>query len=54
MLEIDPQVRAIATSDYSDDPVMTDFKRYGFTEALEKPYIINDLSDTLNKVLGKS
>lgn len=48
--EMDPQVRAIVSSGYSNDPVMTDFRKYGFIGALAKPYTIKDLSDTLSKV----
>lgn len=48
LLEIDPQVKAIISSGYSNDPVMADFKKYGFIGALPKPYTMKDLSDTLN------
>ncbi len=50
LLEMDPQVRAIVSSGYSNDPVMTDFKAYAFIGALPKPYTMKDLSDALNKV----
>jgi hypothetical protein len=37
------------------EAVMTDYRKYGFTAALPKPYMKKDLSDTLSKVLmGKS
>jgi len=55
LLEINPHVKAIVSSAYFNDPVMADFKKYGFAAALPKPYMKNDLSDTLSKVLmGKS
>ena len=54
LMAIDPRVRAIVSSGYSNDPVMTDFRKYGFMGALAKPYTMKDLSDTLNSVLGKS
>lgn len=50
ILEIDPQVKAIVSSGYYDDPVMTDFRQYGFIEALSKPYAMKDLSDTFDKI----
>jgi DNA-binding NtrC family response regulator len=50
LLEIDPQVKAVVSSGYSNDPVMTDFRRYGFTGALPKPYTMKDLSEALDKV----
>ena len=37
LLKIDPQVNAIVSSGYSNDPVLTDFRAYGFTGSLAKP-----------------
>ena len=54
LLELDPQVKAIVSSGYSNDPVMTNYRAYGFIGALPKPYSKKDLSDMLNQVLGKS
>ena len=54
LLGLDPQIKAIVSSGYSSDPVMTDFRAYGFIEALPKPYSVRDLKDMLNKILGKS
>jgi two-component system, cell cycle sensor histidine kinase and response regulator CckA len=31
LLEIDPQVKAVVSSGYSDDPIMADFQKYGFS-----------------------
>jgi len=50
LIEIDPQVRAVVSSGYSNDPAMTDFRKYGFIEALPKPYTMKDLSETLIKI----
>lgn len=49
--EIDPSVKAIVASGYSNDPIIADFKRYGFCGALLKPYNIEELSRVLHKVL---
>ena len=51
ILEIDPHAKVIVSSGYSKDPVMTDFKKYGFIGALPKPYTMKDLSNALNKVI---
>jgi two-component system, cell cycle sensor histidine kinase and response regulator CckA len=48
---IDPGVRAIASSGYSNDPVMADFRLHGFAGALPKPYQVDDLGNTLRRVL---
>jgi hypothetical protein len=40
----------IVSSGYSNDPVMTKFREYGFIAALPKPYKIQDMINALNKV----
>lgn len=52
LLELDPHVKAIVSSGYSNDPVMIDCKKYGFTGALLKPYSMEELRKTLNRVIG--
>jgi PAS domain S-box-containing protein len=47
MKNVDPSVRAVATSGYSDDPVMSDPCVYGFTAKLAKPYLMEDLQKTV-------
>ncbi len=51
LLEIDPDVKAIVSSGYSNDPVMAEFKKYGFKNAVAKPYRILELGKVLNKVI---
>ena len=41
--EIDADVKAIVSSGYSQDPVMADFKAYGFNGMVAKPYKIESL-----------
>ncbi len=43
LLRIDPQVRAVASSGYSSDPIMANPRTYGFRASLPKPYDIPDL-----------
>jgi CheY-like chemotaxis protein len=54
LLKIDPQVKAIVASGYSNDPVITDFKQYGFMDALVKPHTMEDLGNALDKIMGGS
>jgi PAS domain S-box-containing protein len=51
LIEIDPHVRAIVSSGYSDDPVMADYRRYGFCGMVAKPYDAEALSEVLHKVI---
>ncbi|MBC8395001.1 MAG: response regulator [Deltaproteobacteria bacterium] len=51
LIEGDPEVKAIVSSGYSDDPVMSNFGDYGFTGALAKPYEMKDLDDIIKKVM---
>jgi len=47
--QIDPSVRAIVSSGYSNDPVMASFRDYGFLSVVAKPYSIEDLSDAIRR-----
>ena len=49
--EIDQSIPLIVASGYCDDPVMSDYKSYGFSERLLKPFSIDDLRRVLNSVL---
>ena len=52
LLEIDPHVKGIVSTGYSDDVVVTDFRKYGFCGALTKPYTIDELGKALNEVMN--
>lgn len=42
--KIDPKVKAVVSSGYSSDPVMSEHRRHGFSGVIEKPYSIDNLS----------
>jgi len=44
---IDPDVKAIASSGYSDDAAPSGYREQGFTGFLKKPYTIKELQDIL-------
>ena len=54
LIEIDSAVKAIVTSGYSNDPVMANFKDYGFSGVIPKPYDVEDLSEKLTEILSTS
>jgi CheY-like chemotaxis protein len=47
--EIDPKVRAIVSSGYSDDPVLADPGAYGFYGVIAKPYKMEDLLEAIER-----
>ena len=49
--KIDPNVKGIVSSGYSNDPVMTDYKAHGFSEALNKPFDMKELSELMQKII---
>jgi len=51
LLEIDPEVKAIISSGYSSDPIMSKFREYGFSGFVAKPCILKELSKVLHKVV---
>lgn len=53
LLKIDPSIKAIVSSGYSSDPVMSEFQKYGFRGVIPKPYSIEDLSATVDRVIKK-
>jgi len=44
---IDPGVRIILSSGYSQDSTMSDFKKHGFADVLRKPWTPAQLSQVL-------
>lgn len=50
LLKIDPDVNAIISSGYVDDPVMVNYKEYGFKGFIRKPYEIEKLVEVLRKI----
>lgn len=51
LLTIDPQVKAIVVSGYSNDPVLANYQEYGFKGRVAKPFNLVDLSVVLHSVL---
>jgi CheY-like chemotaxis protein len=49
--EINPDIRAIVSSGYSNDPVMANYSDYGFKDVVAKPYRIEDLRAVISRVL---
>jgi CheY-like chemotaxis protein len=54
LLKIDPYVKAIVSSGYFNDPIMSDYRKYGFCGVIPKPYEIEDLSALLRRIIAYS
>lgn len=50
---IDPDVRAIVSSGYANNTVLSNYSEYGFRGRLVKPFRISTLKKELNKVLAQ-
>lgn len=50
--KIDPGIKAVVSSGYSEHPVMKDFRAFGFDDALPKPYTVDQLEDILRRAVG--
>ncbi len=53
LLKIDPRVKAIVSSGYSDAPIMANFENYGFNAVIAKPYRVAALSEILQRIIIK-
>ena len=50
--EIDPHVKAVVSSGYADNPVIADYRGYGFKAYLKKPYRVEQLKEVISEVLS--
>jgi PAS domain S-box-containing protein len=48
---IDPCVRAIVASGYSNDDVIADYQKYGFSGVVEKPFTLANVASVVYRVL---
>jgi len=52
--QIDPGVKAIVSSGYCDNPVIGNYKSYGFCEVVAKPYEMLEFSQKLYRVVKQN
>ena len=53
LLAIDPNVKAIVSSGYSDDAAVSEFSSYGFRACLAKPYEVQTLYQMLDELMAQ-
>lgn len=52
ILAIAPEANLIVSSGYSNDPIVANFKKFGFRGAIAKPYNIHEFEQVLNSLPG--
>jgi CheY-like chemotaxis protein len=53
ILRIRPEARVIVSSGYSNDPVLANFRDYGFSAAIPKPYQLKELARIVNEAVAE-
>ena len=51
LLQFDSSANVIVSSGYSNDPIMSNYKEFGFRGVVTKPYKIEELSWVMRDVL---
>ena len=51
LLRIDPDIKAVVSSGYTDSAAVSDYKSLGFRACLSKPYDIDSLNKTINSLI---
>lgn len=52
LLKIDPKAKVIVCSGYSNDPIISNYQEYGFSNALTKPFRFRELSKVISNVMN--
>jgi len=50
--QMDPGVKAIISSGYSNDPLMADYRKHNFAAVVSKPYRLLDLSEAVRSAIN--
>ena len=52
--EIDPGVKAVVAGGYSNDPIMCDFRTFGFGAAIKKPITFDEMETKIRDILSEA
>ncbi len=51
LLQIDPEAKIVVASGYSTDPIMANYREYGFNAAVSKPFNLDEFSSAIESAL---
>jgi PAS domain S-box-containing protein len=51
LLKVSPDAKVVVASGYANDPAMVHYKQYGFKAAICKPFLLDELRNTIKNVL---
>ena len=54
LLEIDNEVKGIVSSGYCNDPILSNYREYGFSGVVEKPYNVEEQINTVQKIISQN
>lgn len=54
LLAINPEIKAIVSSGYANDPIVAEYQKYGFTGVVIKPYKFDELSEVLRDIISQN
>jgi PAS domain S-box-containing protein len=49
--KLDPKVKTIVSSGYANDPILANYREYGFDGMVPKPYKVEQLAETMHKII---
>jgi PAS domain S-box-containing protein len=50
MHELDPEIKAVACSGYSDNPIIANYRDHGFCAVLRKPFNLHELAEKMGEL----
>jgi len=51
ILDFNPEAKVLVSSGYSTDPILANYKKYGFSGRIEKPYLIEQMHRVIQEIL---
>lgn len=52
LIKINPGIKAVVSSGYANDPIIAEYRKYGFSGVVTKPYKYDELNEVLARVIS--